>query len=77
MQTVCRKITKGRVKKKKIKNPNNFYFLYPYRVQYFQITIIIIIIIIIREMLMNALRTLVKNSIKESFYGEKKKQLMF
>ena len=69
MQTVCRKITKGRVKKKKIKNPNNFYFLYPYRVQYFQITIIIIII---REMLMNALRALVKNLIKESFYGEKK-----
>ena len=31
-----------------------------------------------REMLTNALRVLVKNSVKESFYGKrKKKQLMF
>jgi len=30
-----------------------------------------------RKMLTNALKTLVNNPFKESFYGEKKKQLMF
>ena len=53
-----------------------------YRMVYFLfsiIYIIIIIIIIIREMLMSALRVLVKNSVKESFYEKrkKKKQLKF
>ena len=36
-----------------------------------------ITIFIIRVMLTRALRTLVKNPVKESFYGKKKKKLMF
>ena len=34
-------------------------------------------IILVRLMLTNALKTLVKNLVKESFFGKKKKQLMF
>ena len=34
-------------------------------------------IILVRLMLTSALKTLVKNLVKESFFGEKKKQLMF